>query len=151
MGYIDISYGPVFDWNTVKYFNDCLLLSYSKRINIRKDLQFIEIPTEDFFCPVTFELLQQPQLTLCCGNHLSADAVTRVQASDLPCPLCGTSPWNTVLDKHFQREVVALGVYCHHQDRGCVWQGELSALDTHAESCPMRNVPLLSDLQKLIV
>ena len=54
-----------------------------------------------------------------------------------------------MLNKHFQRQVNALHVFCHHEDRGCGWQGELSALERHIQSCPMADRPLMTDLLKL--
>ena len=56
-----------------------------------------------------------------------------------------------MLSKHFQRQVKALRVFCRHEDRGCGWQGELSDLEHHAQSCPMRDAPLMTDLPELYV
>ena len=112
-----------------------------------EDTLFVEPPDDSFFCPVTLELLLQPHLTSCCGGHISADAVSRVQGGDHPCPLCGARTWNTVLNKHFQRQVRALRVVCCYENRGCVWQGALSYQERHIESCSMKSAPLLRDLQ----
>lgn len=112
---------------------------------------FVEEPSNDFFCPVITNLLIQPHLTACCGMHLSQVAATRIQAEGGACPLCNTPHLNTVLNKHFQRQVNALRVLCHHEDRGCGWQGELSDLNRHVNSCPMKEAPLMTDLLKLPV
>ena len=53
-----------------------------------------------------------------------------------------------MLNKHFQRLVNALHVFCRHEDRGCGWHGELSALERHIQSCPMKDRPLMTDLLK---
>ena len=105
-----------------------------------KDYPFIEQPSDDFFCPVTYGLLLQPYLTSCCGKHLSQEATTRIQREGGACPLCMTSRWSTVLNKYFQRQVNALHVFCHHEDRGCGWHGELSDLERHVKSCPMTDL-----------
>ena len=104
-----------------------------------------------FFCPVTYGLLLQPHLTSCCGNHLSQEATTRIlQEEKGPCPLCKTphNNWSAVLNKHFQRQVNALRVFCHHEDRGCGWHGELSDLQNHTQVCPMKDALLMTDLLK---
>ena len=62
--------------------------------------------------------------------------------------MCATSDWSTILSKHFQRQVNALHVFCHHEDRGCGWQGELSDLERHVQFCPMKDSPLMTDLLK---
>ena len=94
------------------------------------DYDFVEKPSEDFFCPVTFDLLQEPHQTLCCGNHLSQKAVTRLQQDGEPCPICKKT-LNTVPDKFFQRTVKQLKVRCPNKSLGCVWVGELGNCNRH--------------------
>ena len=54
-----------------------------------------------------------------------------------------------MLNKHFQRQVKSLCVFCRHEERGCGWQGELGTLDNHAQSCPMTDGPFMTELLKL--
>ena len=96
---------------------------------------FAEQPPDDFYCPVLKDLLLQPLLTSCCGQHLSLLAATRIQREGWPCPLCKAHSWNTMLNKHFQRQINALRVFCCHKDKGCVWQGELTDIFLHIVSC----------------
>ena len=112
---------------------------------------FVEQPSDDFFCPVTFGLLLHPYLTSCCGNHLSEEAASRIQREEGACPLCKKKDWSTMLSKHFQRQVHSLCVFCRHKDRGCGWQGELAAFHPHVNSCPMRDGPPMTELVKLPV
>ena len=89
-----------------------------------EDYLFVEAPSEEFYCPVTFGLLLEPHLTSCCGKHLSQEAATRIQGEGGACPLCNSPSWSTVLNKHFQRQVKSLCVFCRHEERGCGWQGD---------------------------
>ena len=114
-----------------------------------EDYLFVEQPSKDLFCPVTFGLLLQPHLTSCCGNHISQEAASRIQRDRGTCPLCNTHQLTTVLNKHFQRQVKSLRVFCCHDDRGCGWQGELVNFDSHVQSCPMRDTPPMTELMKL--
>ena len=109
-----------------------------------EEYHFVEQPKKDYFCPVTYGLLLQPHLTLCCGKHLSQEATTRIEGERGACPLCKESCLSTVLNKHFLREVHELHVFCPHENRGCGWQGELSDLKRHVQSCPMKTAPLIS-------
>ena len=111
-----------------------------------EDYLFVEQPSDDFFCPVMTGLLLQPHLTSCCGNHLSQEAATRIKREGGACPLCNKKNLKTVLDKYFQRQVNSLHVFCRHDNRGCGWQGELAAYYRHVESCPMRDMPLMTEL-----
>jgi hypothetical protein len=109
---------------------------------VDEDYLFAEKPSDDYYCPVTMGLLLQPHLTSCCGNHFSQEVVTRIQREKGACPLCKKPSWSTVLNKHFQRQVNSLRLFCH-EDRGCRWQGELAAFHRHVKSCPMKDGPLL--------
>ena len=116
-----------------------------------QEYQLVKQPSEDFLCPVTLDLLLQPHQTNCCGKHLSQEAATRIQGERGACPLCKKPHLNTILDKWFRRQVNELHVFCHHEDRGCGWQGELSDVKRHAQSCPMKTAPLMADILKLLV
>ena len=102
------------------------------------DFNFIEPPSQDFFCPVSLELLLEPQLTSCCGHHLSLDAATRLQRERKPCPMCNDEGWNAMLDKYHRRKVHEVRVRCWHLNDGCEWAGQVNGLKRHAESCEKR-------------
>ena len=93
------------------------------------EYDFVEKPSRDFYYPVTFDLLREPHQMLCCGNHLSPEAVTNLQGQ--PCPVCKEANLNTVPDKFFKRKVNELKVRCPNKSRGCEWVGELGSLDRH--------------------
>ena len=104
----------------------------------QRDYDFVEQPSQDFFCPVTLELLLEPQLTSCCGHHLSLEASSRLQREGKACPLCNETGWSTVLDKFHRRRVHELRVRCPHSDSGCDWVGEVNGVERHAGCCPKR-------------
>ena len=118
-------------------------------MDIPVDYPFVKEPSQEFYCPVTFDLMLQPHLTSCCRQHMSQEVVSVLQRERKACPLCRAQCWNTVLDKALQQRVSSLLVFCCHVDRGCRWQGELSAFHHHMESCPMRDNPLISELVEL--
>ena len=92
---------------------------------------FVEQPSRDFFCPVTFDVLLEPYLTECCGHHLSETAYQQLQAQGKPCPVCKDEPLKAVKDKYHKRRVSSLKVRCPHKAEGCEWQGELGSLEQH--------------------
>ena len=104
----------------------------------QKELDFLEHPSGDYFCPVTFELLLNPHQTTCCGNHLSEKAVRRLQRDGKPCPMCKEPELSTVQDKFHGRKVNAVQVRCPHTHRGCEWVGEAGQADQHVNSCTKR-------------
>ena len=104
----------------------------------QRDYDFVEQPSQDFFCPVTLELLLEPQLTSCCGHHLSLEASSRLQREGKACPLCNETGWSTMLDKFHRRKVHELRVRCPHSGSGCDWVGEVNGVERHAGCCPKR-------------
>ena len=106
--------------------------------SMERDFIFVERPSEDFFCPVSLELLLEPQLTSCCGHHLSLEAATRLQREGKACPLCNGEQWSVMLDKYHRRKVHEVRVRCWHTDNGCAWVGEVNDLKRHADACEKR-------------
>ena len=104
----------------------------------QKDFDFVERPSQDFFCPVSFELLLEPQLTSCCGHHLSIEVATRLQREGRACPMCNGEQWQYMIDKNHRRKVHQVRVHCWHKDNGCGWVGEINGLKRHADSCELR-------------
>ena len=96
---------------------------------------FVERPSQDFFSPITLELLLEPQQLSCCGNHLSREAATRLQREGKRCPMCNEKEWNVVLDNYQVREV---RIRCPHKGSGCDWVGGVSGLKRHADLCTKR-------------
>ena len=84
--------------------------------SMERDFDFVERPSQDFFCPVSLELLLEPQLTSCCGHHLSLEAATRLQRQGKPCPMCDGEQWSAMLDKYHRRRVHGVRVRCWHKD-----------------------------------
>ena len=106
-------------------------------VSKQADYDFVEQPSEDFFCPVTFELLLDPHQTMCCGNHLSLSTVTRLQHDGKPCPMCKEPKLATMPDKFFGRTVSGrVIVHCPNKAGGCEWKGEVGGVKQHEEACP---------------
>ena len=106
--------------------------------SMERDFIFVERPSEDFFCPVSLELLLEPQLTSCCGHHLSLEAATRLQREGKPCPMCNGEQWSAMLDKYHRRRVREVRVRCWHTGSGCAWVGEVNDLKRHTDACEKR-------------
>ena len=106
--------------------------------SVERDYDFVERPSQDFFCPVSLELLLEPQQLSCCGNHLSREAATRLQREGKACPMCNEQEWNVVLDKYHRRRVHEVRVRCPHKGSWCDWVGEVNGLKQHADSCAKR-------------
>jgi uncharacterized coiled-coil protein SlyX len=104
----------------------------------QEEFDFVVQPSEDFFCPVTFELLLNPHQTTCCGHHLSEKAVNRLQREGKPCPMCKESKLVTIPDKFFKRKASAILIRCPYKGSECEWVGEVGGAKQHTTACPKR-------------
>ena len=91
--------------------------------------------SDDLKCPLCLDLLKEPALTSCCGQHFCQKCIDNVKAETHICPLCNENKFETFLDKQKQRTVNALKVYCRMRVRGCEWEGELGKLNQHLDIC----------------
>ena len=113
-------------------------VEHTSREDASQDYAFVEQPDQDFYCPVSLEILLEPLQTYCCGQHISQKAADRLIKEGKPCPLCKDENFTTHQDKYFKRKVKQLKVRCLHKKSGCVWVGELGDLNQHSTSCPNR-------------
>ena len=113
-------------------------VEHTSREDASQDYDFVEQPDQDFYCPVSLEILLEPLQTYCCGQHISQKAADRLIKEGKPCPLCKDENFTTHQDKYFNRKVKQLKVCCPHKKSGCVWVGELGDLNQHSTSCPNR-------------
>ena len=104
----------------------------------QEEFDFVEQLSEDFFCPVTFELLLNPHQTTCCGHHLSEKAVKRLQREGKPCPMCKELKLVTMPDKFFKRKASAVLIRCPYKESECEWVGEVGGAKQHIRACPKR-------------
>ena len=114
-------------------------VEHTSREDASQDYDFVEQPDQDFYCPVSLEILLEPHQTECCGQHISQKAADRLIKEGKPCPMCKDENFTTHQDKYFKRNMInKLKVHCPHKKSGCVWVGELGDLNQHSASCPNR-------------
>ena len=111
-----------------------------------EEYDFVVEPPKDMVCPVTMNVMLEPQQTDCCGGLLSKRAVTELHRVGGACPLCREPGFTSRPDKHFRRKVQEFWIYCPHWRRGCKRVGEFSNMECHVESCWRKNSPLETDL-----
>ena len=85
----------------------------------------------EFICDLCSYVTRDPTLTSCCGEHFCEACIATVLTEKKPCPYCGVAEFTVLLDKNYQRKVLALRVHCTMKDCGCQWTGKLEQLDTH--------------------
>ena len=105
-------------------------MSLSKPM-IDQPIDFVELPSEEYNCPICLGFLQEPYLTACCGNHFCKECIDNVKETNDKCPLCQAKPLTGFVNKHFKRKLNELKVYCTHKNEGCKWKGDYGKLNQH--------------------
>ena len=97
----------------------------------QRDCEFVDKTSKDFDCPVCLQVVWNPFLTACCGNHFCDACVKSTKEKNDQCPFCYEKPIIGIIDKKFQRQINELQVYCLNKKHGCLWVGELGKFTEH--------------------
>ena len=113
------------------------MASHTSSLNLTdlNNLEFFVPLSEDFKCPICEDLLiDEPQVTTC-GHHFCRRCVEACRMKEPPetvCPKCNEGSFQGT-DSEFERQIKEREVYCVNRKRGCVWSGELLALEDHLQ------------------
>ena len=106
------------------------------------DYDFVEDLGQKYTCLVCQNVVRDPMLTDCCGQHYCQSCLEQCNRSSYvkECPHCRKKNYRTILDQPLQREIRELRIYCtNRSNRNCLWEGEVGKLPQHLESsCPQR-------------
>ncbi len=99
------------------------------------DYEFVDTVPEKLTCSICTNVLSDPRLTECCGQHFCQKCLQSwLKPRNKTCPHCRTVNFAHILDKSVTREINKLKVRCSHHEEGCEWVGELGDLQTHLDS-----------------
>ena len=100
------------------------------------DYEFVDKLDPKFYCLVCQDVLRDPQLTGCCGQHYCASCLEEYDSTNYnnTCPHCRESDYDCMSNKQLQREIDSLRIYCINHSQGCRWTGQLTALTQHLAS-----------------
>ena len=99
---------------------------------------FAESVGPELCCTLCTEVLKEPHLTSCCGQHYCSSCLKEWldhNSENHSCPICRETEFTHILDKSVDRKVKTLKVYCEYRQDGCSWAGELSDLESHLPKC----------------
>ncbi len=98
--------------------------------------KFVDDVPEKFICSICTNVLRDPRLTECCGQHFCQGCLLKWlrKHRTKSCLHCRLENFNHILDKSVQREINQLKIRCSLREKGCQWVGELGDLQTHLNS-----------------
>ncbi len=107
----------------------------SNSILVNTGYDFVNTIPEKLTCSICTNVLSDPCLTECCGQHFCQRCLQFwLKARNKTCPHCRTVNFAHILDKSVTLEINKLMIRCSHNEEGCEWVGELGDLRTHLDS-----------------
>lgn len=91
---------------------------------------------ERYVCWICHNLLREPTLTSCCGQHYCWACLQTwlEQRGHKTCPQC-REEFNYIVNQERKRDVLDLQVKCTYSTLGCRFKGKLRNMDDHVVSC----------------
>lgn len=96
--------------------------------------EFINAPSTHLMCPITQQIMLDPQKTQCCNKHLTREAIEHRQSNGEPCPFCYSTTIEFRADPLLQGKARGTKIHCPYKHEGCHWEGEIRYLSTHLHS-----------------
>ena len=101
-------------------------------------LSFIDKVPEEYNCFICTNILDEPVLTACCGQHFCKLCLENWfevrQTRDKSCPHCREN-CNYIKDLRQKRKIDILKVYCPNRKQGCGQIFACGELDSHLGTC----------------
>ena len=107
---------------------------------------FIDKVPEEFNCSICTNVLDEPVLTECCGQHFCKNCLENWfekgpgQKRNKTCPTCRSEDIAFIKSLHLKRKISNLKIYCPNRTKGCSQQLSLGTLDSHLATCSFVNI-----------
>ena len=97
------------------------------------DYKFVNDISEEYKCQVCMKLLDEPQLTDCCGQHFCRACLDQwfQKQGKKQCPHCRSETFSHISYLPLKRKINELNVYCSYREKGCGLILKLEELERH--------------------
>ena len=97
------------------------------------DYKFVEEVPEKYLCNICMKVLQEPQLTDCCGQNYCASCLQTwfAQQGKRQCPQCRQENFTHIIYWPLKREINELKIHCSNYKKGCKTVVKLGELGNH--------------------
>ena len=102
---------------------------------------FIDKVPEEYNCSICTNVLDEPVLIECCGQHFCKNCLENWfekgpgQKKNKTCPTCRSEDIAFIKSLHLKRKISNLKIYCPNHTEGCGEQLSIGALEAHLATC----------------
>ena len=100
-------------------------------IHSLQNYEFINNPPTILICPISKQIMLNPQKTQCCKKHIAMETIQDYQKNQQPCPFCSSKAIETTDDPILQKRTRAVKIFCPYKQEGCHWEGEIRHVSAH--------------------
>ena len=97
--------------------------------------EFVDKVPEDHHCTICKEVLTNPVLIECCGQHFCGACLDHWLTKEISCPACRNKNIKFIKSLHMKRKVHSLKIYCLNRSKGCDKITTLGECNQHLEKC----------------
>ena len=110
--------------------------------NKMEEYRFLKDPPEDFSCMICAKVLNEPQVTDCCGQHFCAVCLEQwlKKQAKKTCPHCRSERFSYMRYLPLKRKINALQVYCPFEIQGCKFITTVGHVKAHKAGCGFAQV-----------
>ena len=97
----------------------------------------MNLPPEDYCCMICAKVLNEPNVTDCCGQHFCQVCLEQwfEKNERKICPHCRSQSFSYMRYLPLKRKISSFQVYCTYQEQGCDVISTIGELDAHREVC----------------
>ncbi|XP_064389172.1 TNF receptor-associated factor 5-like [Halichondria panicea] len=97
--------------------------------------EFVDKVPEDHHCTICTNILTDPVLTGCCGQHFCNGCLKNWLRRKKTCPHCQTDNFQCMKNLRMKRAIDSLKIYCPNRSKGCDKITTLGECNQHLEKC----------------
>ncbi len=119
---------------------------------------FVDPLPDKYKCEICKNLLRQPHVTECCGQHFCEECLEKAASEINPahnhqkigtkCPHCRHSSFHHIRYLPFKRDIDSMKVYCLRKSSGCNVQVAYGNRVDHDKTCGYIRVPCTNNCGK---
>ena len=101
------------------------------------EYKFVKEPPEEYCCMICAKVLNEPNLTDCCGQHFCRVCLEQwfEKNERKICPHCRSTSFSYMRYLPLKRKISFFQVYCTYQEQGCDVISTVGELDAHKGVC----------------
>ncbi len=103
----------------------------------QNEAEFVDELTEGNICSICVEVLKNPMLTDCCGQHFCEQCLQNwlQTQGQRTCPHCRAQCFNYIKSLPMKRAIDSLKIYCPNRSKGCDKIITLGERNQHSKKC----------------